>query len=275
MRIDVDTALAHLSLDPRAPLDLAELALLLAKDEYPRLDVESCTAELAGMAHEAKQYLRGDLEARVSGLCRYLFHEMGFRGNQTEYYDPRNSYFNQVLERKTGIPITLSMLTMAVGQRAGMEIAGICLPGHFIVKAQADGQECLFDPYHGGRRLSPDLCERLVERLTGSPFEITATTLKPATSGQIVLRLLTNLKSIYLRDGDFKRAARTIERIRQLAPDDPYQHRDLGISLLNNGQPGRAIDHLKAYLRAMPADEDADSLKHLLHKATTQVSQWN
>lgn len=275
MRITVDTALAHLSLDPTAPLDLAELALHLARDEYPTLDIEASLSELAGMAHEAKRYQRGNLDERVTGLCRYLFHDMGFRGNQAEYYDPRNSYFNQVLERKTGIPITLTMLAMAVGRRAGLTVAGIGLPGHFIAKAQLDGQEILFDPFHGGRRLSSEQCERLVEKLTGSPFTATEDTFQPLPLGHLLVRMLTNLKAIYLREGDFARATRTIERLRQLAPDDPYQHRDLGISLLNNGQPGRAIDHLSAYLRAVPADEDANSLRRMLHQAESLVARWN
>src|SRR5262249_41395338 len=108
--MDVDAALTLLAKDATAPLDLAEMALCLARDEYPDLDVEAHLAELGGMAHEAQSYLRGGLEAQVKGLCRYLFHDLGFRGNQPAYYDPRNSYLNQVLERRIGIPITLSVV---------------------------------------------------------------------------------------------------------------------------------------------------------------------
>src|SRR5919201_4028452 len=99
--MNLDSALALLSRDRGAPLDLAELALLLARDEYADVDVEAYLGELAAMAHEARAYLRGDLEARAAGLCRYLFHEMGFRGNTREYYDSRNGYLNQVLDRRT------------------------------------------------------------------------------------------------------------------------------------------------------------------------------
>src|SRR6516225_1040749 len=133
--MDIDAALEQLADDPLAPLDVAELALWLARDEYTDLDVEAYLSELAGMAHEAKAVLRGSLERRVEGLSRYLFHDMGFRGNQQEYYDPRNSYLNQVLDRRTGIPITLSVVAMAVGRRAGVHIAGVGLPGHFVAKA--------------------------------------------------------------------------------------------------------------------------------------------
>ena len=156
--MDVRAALQALSRDPWAPLDLAELALALAlaRDEYPDLDVEAYLSELAGMAHEARTYLGGDLEARMTGLCRYLFHEMGFRGNARDYYDPRNSYLNQVLDRRTGLPITLSLVAMAVGGRAGLEVVGVGLPGHFVAKAVAGGREVLFDPFHGGRLLTAE-----------------------------------------------------------------------------------------------------------------------
>src|SRR5438552_9193243 len=103
--MNLDDALTILAANPSAPLDLAEVALHLARDEYADLDVEAYLAELDGMAHEARRYLRGDLAARVTGLCRYLFHEMGFHGNARDYYDARNSYLNDVLERRTGIPI--------------------------------------------------------------------------------------------------------------------------------------------------------------------------
>src|SRR5438552_371077 len=106
--MEFNAALARLAQDPTAPLDVAELALQLARDEYADVDVEAYLSELAGMAHEARTLLHGSLEARVKGLCRYLFHEMGFHGNVQEYYDPRNSYLNHVLDRRTGIPITLS-----------------------------------------------------------------------------------------------------------------------------------------------------------------------
>src|SRR4249920_331477 len=104
-----DAELERLSRDGGASCNLAELALHLARDEYPDLDVEAYLSELAAMGREAENYVRGDLEARVHGLCRYLFHEMGFRGNDRDYYDPDNSYFNEVLDRRTGLPITLSV----------------------------------------------------------------------------------------------------------------------------------------------------------------------
>jgi regulator of sirC expression with transglutaminase-like and TPR domain len=156
--MDLDQALAHLARQPDSSHDVAEMALLLARDEYPALDVEGYLSEIAAMAHEARHYVRGSLEARVHGLCRYLFHELGFHGNIHDYFDPRNSYLNDVLDRRMGIPITLAVVAMAIGQRVGLNIVGIGLPGHFVVKACGCSGEVLFDPFHGGRRLTPELC---------------------------------------------------------------------------------------------------------------------
>jgi regulator of sirC expression with transglutaminase-like and TPR domain len=273
--MDIDAALGQLAREPDAPLDLAELALTLARDEYPDLDVEAYLGEFDAMAHEARRYLRGGLAAQVNGLCRYLFHEMGFRGNDRDYYDARNSYLNQVLDRRTGIPITLSAVAMAVGGRAGLEVQGVGLPGHFVVKAVCDGRQELFDPFHGGRRLSARDCETLVRQVTGQPFRLTAEALAPVPLGVMLMRMLNNLKAVYLKDGDFVRAARVMERLRQLSPADVLQRRDLGASLLHAGQPGRAIDHLDAYLNAVPQAEDAAAVRELLRQARRQVAAWN
>jgi regulator of sirC expression with transglutaminase-like and TPR domain len=273
--MDVDATLAQLVRDPGHPCDLAELALHLARDEYPHIDVEAYLGELSGMAHEARTYVRGDLAARVHGLCRYLFHEMGFRGNRDNYYDARNSYLNQVLDRRTGIPITLSVVAGAVGRRAGLDVVGVGLPGHFVAKAVADGQEIIFDPFHGGRVLTPGDCEILVEQVTGVAFHATADTVRALPPALVVQRMLTNLKVAYLRDGDFPRAVRVLERLRQLKPNDPHERRDLGVSLLHAGQPGKAIDHLSAYLEAQPEGGDAEPVKQLLARARREVAGWN
>src|SRR5205823_5351491 len=155
---------------------------------------EAYLSQLTAMAHESQRYLAGGLEARLAGLCRYLFHDMGFRGNVQTYYDPRNSYLNEVLDRRTGIPISLSVVAMAVGSRAGLDVQGVGLPGHFVAKAVLDGQQELFDPFHGGRRLSPEDCEHLVWQVTGEPFTATADGLAGLPVGLIVTRMLNNLK---------------------------------------------------------------------------------
>jgi regulator of sirC expression with transglutaminase-like and TPR domain len=273
--MELESALSALANNPNAPLDLAELALTLARDEYPRLDVEAYLAEMEGLAHEARGHIRGGLEARVRGLCRYLFHDLGFRGNQKEYYDPRNSYFNEVLDRRTGLPILLSAVAMAIGRRVGLEIAGVGLPGHFVAKAVEGDEEILFDPFHGGRLLTPDQCEGLVRRVVDLPFEATPETLCAVPLGCMVLRMLTNLKGSYLRKGDFNKGARVISRLCQLCPDNLVERRDLGATLLKAGRPGEAIDFLEAYVACSPNCEDEKSVAKLLDQARGLVARWN
>jgi regulator of sirC expression with transglutaminase-like and TPR domain len=275
MPFDLDEALAILGRDPGADFDLAQVALHLARDEYPTLDVEGSLAELGAMARDARPYLRGPLPERVRGLCRYLFHEMGFRGNARDYYDPRNSYLNAVLERRTGIPITLSAVTIAVGRRAGLEVVGVGLPGHFIAKAVEGGAEVLIDPFHGGRVLTKADCENLVRQVTGVPFEASPLALAPAPVGLIVQRMLNNLKAIYLGREDWGRSARVLERLRQLSPHDAGLRRDLGVCLFRHGWPGKAVDHLQAYLDAVPEADDAGTITEVLNSARQRLAEWN
>jgi regulator of sirC expression with transglutaminase-like and TPR domain len=273
--MDLDTALPLLAEDPAAALDVAEVALAIARDEYPRLDIEAELAELAGLARELRPRLRGGLAARVEALTRYLFHDLGFTGNEKEYYDPRNSLLNDVLARRTGLPITLSLVAMAIGERAGLRVVGVGLPGHFIAKAVERDQEVYFDPFHAGRVLSPADCVELVERVAGVRLDPTPAAMAAVPGGYIALRMLTNLKGAYLRRRDFPRASRTIGRLIQLCPHDPTQRRDQGAVLLQAGRPGRAIDELEAYLGADPPPEDSRSVRELLDQARGEVARWN
>lgn len=273
--MNLDATLEQLAHDPAATCDLAELALHLARDEYPDLKIALYLEHLEELSRESRRRLRGDLEMRVAGLCHYLFQERGFRGNCQDYYDPRNSYLNDVLDRRLGIPISLSVLVMAVGARVGLQIEGVGLPGHFIVKAVGPGREILFDPFHGGRLLTPGDCELLVQQVTGRPFEISPEHLTALPLGLLVQRLLNNLRFIYLRRQDYCRAARILRRMRQLDPEDARLHRDLGLCYVHLGQEGRAIDHLRSYLLAQPQAPDRESICRLLRQAQRHLARWN
>jgi regulator of sirC expression with transglutaminase-like and TPR domain len=273
--MNLDHALPLLARQPDAPLDVAELALHLARDEYPDLDVEAHLSELDAMAHEAKRLVRGDFDTAVTGLARYLFHDLGFRGNARDYYDPRNSYFNQVLERRTGIPITLSAVTMALGRRVGLNVVGVGLPGHFIVKVIDAEREILLDPFHGGRRLVPDDCAALVFQATGREFDPQPAHLEAVALGPMVLRMLNNLKGIYLGQEDFVRAVRVLERLYQLAPHEALLRRDLGICYLRLEKPGKSLNHLAAYLQAAPKADDHAAITELHKQAQRLIAALN
>jgi regulator of sirC expression with transglutaminase-like and TPR domain len=274
----LDTALAVLANDPFTAVDLAELSLRLAADEYPHLDVGGYLARLDHLAREvAPRVARArTLDDKVSELAHFLFVEEEFDGNSAAYYDPRNSYLNDVMDRRLGIPLSLSVLAMRVGGGCGLRVVGVGLPGHFVAKAMdADGGQVLFDPFHGGQLLDPPACEGLVTAVTGHPFYATEDSLAATPPGLIVQRMLNNLKAIYLREPDFPRAARVIRRLIQLVPDDITQRRDLGVSLVHAEQPGPAIDHLNAYLAGAPAADDLDVVRGFLKDARKQVARWN
>jgi regulator of sirC expression with transglutaminase-like and TPR domain len=273
--MDLDAALKRLSREVDTPFDIAELALHLARDEYPSIDVEAHLGELDAMAQEARRYFHGDLPARVHGLARYLFHDMGFRGNQKDYYNPLNSYFNQVLERRTGIPITLSVLVMAVGKRAGLHLEGVGLPGHFVVKAVDGDNEVVFDPFHGGRVLTAAECENVVRQVTKREITVTGETLKGLPLCLIVMRMLNNLKTIYLKQVDMPRAIRVLHRLRQLSPDDVELQRDMGICLVHAGHHGKAVNLLAAYLERAPEAMDVEAVRDVLRRARGTIAGWN
>lgn len=271
----LDLLLQELAADPHAPVDVAEVALYLATDEYADLDVPDYLQKLNELAAEARRYATGTLEEQVAGLCSFLYEEEQFTGNADDYYDPRNSYFNDVLDRRLGLPITLSVLAMSIGRRIGMTVEGVGLPGHFIAKASAGDEVILFDPFHDGQILSEDGCQHLIEAVTGQPFFLTPSILRGTPHATIVMRMLNNLKSIYAQQEDYPRTARILQRQRQLNPHDVGLRRDLGITLVRSQQPGPAIDHLQAYLKAIPHADDHDDIRVLLLQAKRDIARWN
>ncbi|MCI0701201.1 MAG: transglutaminase-like domain-containing protein [Planctomycetia bacterium] len=271
----LSSALAAFATDPHQPIDLARVGLLIARDAYSQMNPRIYLRRIDRLADQLRPRLCGSLAARTAELSTFLFEECGFAGNTEHYYDPRNSYLNKVLDRQVGLPIALSVLAMAVGTRAGLNVVGVGLPAHFIAKAVDGKSEILFDPFNGGQFLDEEACEALVSGITGRPFEATPESLAPTPPGAIVARMLQNLKTAYLADRSYIRAARVTYRLTQLIPDDPTQRRDLGVLLVQAEEHGRAIDHLQHYLEAMPDAEDAKEVQKFLAKALGEVSRWN
>jgi regulator of sirC expression with transglutaminase-like and TPR domain len=270
---DTLTALAD---DPHHPVDLARVALLIARDAYSQMSPAAYLRRLDRLAARVRPRLAGSLPARTAALAEFLFEECGFAGNDEHYYDPRNSYLNKVIDRQVGLPITLSLLAIAVGTRAGLPVVGVALPGHFVAKAVGpDGDEVLFDPFHGGQVLDPDGCEELVGAVTGRPFEATREALAATPPAAFVLRMLNNLKTAYVAERSHLRAARVARRLVQLLPDEPGQRRDLGLLLVQAGRYGPAVGPLRHYLAADPDADDAKDVRKVLHKALGEVARWN
>ena len=269
-------ALALLADDPDYPVDLARVALLIARDAYPNVSPRAYLRRLDRLGAQLRPRLRGSLEARTAELSHFLFEECGFAGNTEHYYDPRNSYLNKVLDRQVGLPISLSLVAMAVGERAGLTVVGVPLPGHFVAKAvSAKGDEVLFDPFNGGEFLDSEGCEALVGAITGRPFEATPEALEATSPGAFILRMLNNLKTAYLADRAYYKAARISHRLCQLLPDEPTQRRDLGLLLVRSERFGAAIDHLQHYLTAAPHADDSNDVRTILSRSLSEVARWN
>lgn len=271
----LDRFIAALRANPTADRDIGLGALLLARDEFPALDVEGYLSELDAMAHELKPRLTGPLCSQWEQLCRYLFHEMGYHGNRERYYDPANSYLNRVMDRRTGIPITLTAVVMAVGQRAGLCVEGIGLPGHFIARLRDFRDEILFDPFDTGRRLTMDDCYRLVQEATGTRVELSPEHFQKQGTLRILQRMCNNLRGIYLATGDHRRAAKVLTRLVQIDENDAVAHRDLGYCAVRLGEPAMALTHLQRYLDRVAYPPDREQVEHWLRHARRQIAERN
>lgn len=257
-------------------IDLARAALLIAKTEYPDLNLERYLYRLNQLAAEARA---GGAELdplrRLHRLREFLFEEAGFRGNAEEYFDPRNSFLNDVLDRKLGIPITLSLVLMEVGHRLGLDLQGIGLPAHFIVGIQIDGCQILLDPFHGGTLLTAEGAQELVSRVLGRRVTLQEEHFAPVTKRQFLARMLTNLKAIYWRTGSWAKVLPVVDRLLALEPDAPGEIRDRGVVLANLGELLRGIADLERYLSQHPGAPDAETVRTHLKRARQTLSTLN
>lgn len=239
-------------------IDLSEAALLIAQDAYPDLDVDAYLRKLDDLAEPLRAGWReyASLPELVASLNGHLFGEVGFRGNREEYYDPRNSYLNEVLDRKLGIPISLSVVYMEVARRLGLTVVGVGLPGHFIVSAERDGESVLLDPFNGGEALAAEDCERLVQEQYGGSVPFSEEQLQPVKKRQILTRMLTNLKRTYLASDDAAAARPVVEKLVCLNPDSAVDRRDRGLVAYGLNNFAQARQDLRFYLDRRPDASD-------------------
>ena len=248
----------------RERLPLARAALAIAEEEYPELDEAVYLGRLDDLARDVERRLpeRRDAARVLRTLRDVLFGEHGFRGNADAYYDPRNSFFNEVLERRLGIPITLGILYIEVAARIGFDLHGVNFPGHFLVKYVAGEREVFVDPFHGGEILSREECAERFRRVApGRHFH--PHHLDAAPPRAILARLLHNLKKIYVETGDDVRALWVMDRLVLVAPDDPSERRDRGLVEARLGGTAAALGDLEAYLAAVPEAADAGKVREI------------
>ena len=259
------------------PFDLAEAAFWVAAEEYPSLDVNHGLERIRLIAAEGARlvYDLSNPFARLDGIATYLFQEMGFRGNEDEYNDPRNSFLNEVLDRRLGIPLTLAVLLMEVARAAGFEARGVGLPGHFISRLTFEGRTILVDAYHGGRVVTEEDCLDLVKRTTGRPSLYRRDLLQGVDERGTLARMLLNLKHLYLKREDYGRALSMVERLLLIAPNDSSEIRDRGFLNAHLGRPGAAVADLECYLTIAPDAPDVDSVRGRVLWLRQRLSEMN
>jgi len=246
----------------RDQFNLAEASFMLAQDIYPGIDIAAYLLQLDDIAAAIRKRIAGDAfaEQKVIALNYYLFNEMRFTGNVDDYYDPRNSYLNEVLERRIGIPISLSILYMEIGKRLGLNLKGVSFPGHFLVKLAVKRGQLVLDPFIGGEAQSEaDLRQRLAQVLPSGKAEKAQLDqyLEPATPRQIIARVLRNLKNIYMQTGKLEQALAVMQRMLLVMPESAEELRDRGLVYHQLECFRPALSDLQNYLRRKPEAPDA------------------
>ena len=250
---------------PEEEIDLAEAALLIAKNAYRDLDVPGYLARIGELASKLSAQLPedGTEYSRIVALNRFLFDDQGFAPSVENYYDPRNSFLNEVLERRVGIPLSLSILYIEVGRRIGLPLQGVSFPGHFLVKCTLKEGVVIIDPYCGGITLSlQDLQQRLRETRGGEVSRaIVAAMLVAANKREILARMLRNLKGIYLDQRDYVRALSAIDWIIAVTPGEATEVRDRGLIYVKLECFRAALEDLEHYMQKAPNATDMDEIR--------------
>lgn len=260
--------IAHMPDDKMSIDHLIEGALAIAWEEYPRMDLGHYRAIFDRMVDDLQPRLAEihyPLKV-VQEINQYLFVEQNFSGNDRDYYDPRNSFITDVLDRRLGIPLSLSIIYMAIADRLGFPMEGISFPGHFIIRPQHPDIEIFIDPYNKGEILFPEDCANKLTQLYGRKIPLQREYLEPVSIRRILDRLLTNLKLIYLRCHEPSKALAAIERSLMLNPDVPTQWRDRGLICYQLDRYTEARIDLENYLQRIPYAEDGQIIMQLIEE---------
>jgi regulator of sirC expression with transglutaminase-like and TPR domain len=247
--------------------ELARAALVIARIEFPRLDPDPYLARLDEMGAAARtavtthQSQTGDtsLLGAVKAINQYLFEELQFEGNRDKYNDPRNSCLNEVLDRRTGIPITLSLVYLEIARRAGISINGVNFPRHFLVRCSerenAAKNYLILDPFHGGAVLSEQKCRVLLQQHVGAEVPFSRSLLAPATRPEVIVRMLLNLKRLYVSMRSFPQARDVTELLVAMTPSALSELRDRGLLAYHLNDVSGALRDLQTYLKLASMSE--------------------
>jgi regulator of sirC expression with transglutaminase-like and TPR domain len=251
---------------PDDRIDLARAALYIAQEEYPELDPEEYLNALDTMAVELQERLpSSQYPLRViQSINQYLYDDLGFAGNKTEYYDPRNSFLNDVIDRRLGIPITLALVYLELSRRIDFPMVGVGMPGHFLIRPDISDMEIFVDAFDGGEVIFRQDCQERLSQMFQQPVELKPEFLARVSHRQLLARMLTNLKYIYLKQQNLAKTLAVVERILLLFPGVSLELRDRGFLYYQLGHYSQAADDLQSYLAKVPDAEDAVAIRWLL-----------
>ncbi|MGY8776716.1 MAG: SirB1 family protein, partial [Longimicrobiales bacterium] len=251
-----------------AEMDLARAVLLVAKEEYPQLSVDLYLARLDQVAEEVKDRLANETASLIvlGEVIDTLYTRRKLSGNREAYYDPRNSFLNDVLDRGVGIPLTLGIVILEVSWRLGLPLEGVKFPGHFLIRYTGSEVRLLIDPFDGGRIRFEDDAQQLLDQGYGGMVSMREAFLRPSTKRDMLVRLLTNLKGIYTKIGDDRRSLAVVERLLMIMPTAPLVSRSRGMLLAKLGRHEEAARQLEAYLRVSPTADDTYNVQKLVRE---------
>ncbi|HLG79169.1 MAG TPA: transglutaminase-like domain-containing protein [Ktedonobacteraceae bacterium] len=271
-----------------ASIDLARAALLIAAEEYPALDINEYLLRLDDLAEQVREHMRSQALAVAStpattdecldilrAMNSVLFGRERFRGSRVDYYNPQNSFLNRVLERRLGIPLTLSLIYMEVGKRLGMLVEGVGMPFHFIVRCTLPESFIYVDPYEKGKFLNEQDCRQRLVRIFKNQEDLDARWLEPLGPKQFLVRMLDNLKHIYIHKGDYERALMACDRILLLNPEQASERRDRGIVHFHLKHYARAVRDLGTYLELSPQADDAEEIRQQIRVIRQLIAMMN
>ncbi|HSP32793.1 MAG TPA: tetratricopeptide repeat protein [Thermoanaerobaculia bacterium] len=243
---------------PEPLVDLVEASLLIALEDYPRLEIGGYLGQVEAWSGAVHDRLDGshDIERIVETINQILYAEEGFRGCSDDYYDPRSALLNEALDRHAGLPITLSILYIEISRRVGIEAAGVSLPGRFLVKFTGDFGTVVVDPFDGGRVLSTPELQRILDEMYGGGVKLREHHLRSFSRKEILARELAQLKAAYLAQRDLQRAAASVDRLLILDGRDPYEIRDRATIAVQMHAYAVAIEFLERYLELVPHADD-------------------
>jgi len=245
-------------------IDLVRGALTIARTEYPELNIESYVQRVDELAFQAEARVTeiGDASETISAINYVLFEQAGLQGNRDDYYDPRNSFLNDVLDRCLGIPITLALIYMEVGRRLGFPLFGVGMPGHFLLKNyDIDGSETLIDCFNGGDILSAQDCQRRLDEIYSGQMTLRPEFLFAVSRRQMLTRILNNLKTVYMTARNFKKVLPLVDLVLVIYPRSPEDVKQRALLRYSLGQAKAAAEDLEEYLKMSPEASDSDEIR--------------